>query len=38
LISISHGLQVGVPLDGTSNPNSSIGMTFDDVTGIIQYQ
>ncbi|KAI0689067.1 DNase I-like protein [Cytidiella melzeri] len=29
---------IGVPLDGTTNPNVSIGQTFTDITGVIQQQ
>ena len=29
---------IGTPLDGTTNPDVSIGQTFTDITGVIQQQ
>ena len=29
---------VGSPLDGTKNPKVSLGKTFADITGVIEYQ
>ncbi|KAI0071138.1 DNase I-like protein [Panus rudis PR-1116 ss-1] len=29
---------VGKPLDGTKNPKVSVGKTFQDITGVVQYQ
>lgn len=29
---------VGEPVDGTKNPKTSVGKTFQDITGVIQYQ
>ncbi|EKM51889.1 uncharacterized protein PHACADRAFT_177296 [Phanerochaete carnosa HHB-10118-sp] len=29
---------IGQPLDGTINPNMSVGKTINDVTGVVQYQ
>lgn len=29
---------VGGPLDGTKNPTTSLGMTFTDITGVVNYQ
>ncbi|GJE88270.1 DNase I-like protein [Phanerochaete sordida] len=29
---------IGEPLDGSNNPNVSVGMTFNDITGVVFYQ
>ncbi|KAK7681573.1 hypothetical protein QCA50_015306 [Cerrena zonata] len=29
---------IGVPVDGTKNPKTSVGKTFQDITGVVQYQ
>ena len=29
---------IGSPLDGTNNPSACTGQTFEDITGVIQYQ
>lgn len=29
---------IGAPLDGTKNPNVSVGVTLSDITGVVQYQ
>lgn len=29
---------IGTPLDGTTNPEVSIGQTLSDITGVIQQQ
>jgi len=29
---------IGPPLDGTKNPQSALGATFSDITGVVAYQ
>ncbi|OCH85742.1 DNase I-like protein [Obba rivulosa] len=29
---------IGDPIDGTTNPTTSVGMTFSDITGVVQFQ